>query len=96
MDRKIQLENEELALEHQGQRVGLAGSEDAELEPGQPMPLDGRLDPSAAEASAPEMAWPNEAASGAAQNPELANREVAAGANQDDESHRATPRRPGR
>jgi RNA polymerase primary sigma factor len=83
MDRKIQLENEELALEHQGQRVGLAGSEDAELEPGQPMPLDGRLDPSAAEASAPEMAWPNEAASGAAQNPELANREVAAGANQD-------------
>jgi RNA polymerase primary sigma factor len=83
MDRKIQLENEELALEYQGHGVGLAGSEDADLEPGQPMPLDGRLDPSAAEASAPEMAWPNEAASGAAQNPELANREVAAGANQD-------------
>jgi RNA polymerase primary sigma factor len=83
MDRKIQLENEELALEYQGHGVGLAGSEDADLEPGQPMPLDGRLDTSAAEASAPEMAWPNEAASGAAQNPELANREVAAGANQD-------------
>jgi RNA polymerase primary sigma factor len=83
MDRKIQLENEELALEYQGHGVGLAGSEDADLEPGQPMPLDGRLDTSAAEASAPEMAWPNEAASGAAQNPDLANREVAAGANQD-------------
>jgi RNA polymerase primary sigma factor len=83
MDRKIQLENEELALEHQGHGVGLAGSEDADLEPGQPMPLDGRLEQSAAEASAPEMAWPNEAASGTAQNGELANREVAAGANQD-------------
>ena len=83
MDRKIQLENEELALEHQGPGVGQDGSEDADLEPGQPMPLDGRLDPSAAEASAREMAWPNEAASGTAQNRELADREVAAGANQD-------------
>jgi len=83
MDRKIQLENEELALEHQRPGIGLGGSEDADLEPGQPMPLDGCLDPSAAEASAPETAWPNAAASRTAQNRQLADREVAAGANQD-------------
>src|SRR3984893_1234948 len=82
VEREIQREWEGPALEDRENGIGSSGSTRADLEPDQPAPLDGLLDPNADESSVPDKARQNAAATGASRDQERADHEGAAKAEQ--------------